>query len=185
MTCSLFTEGLSRQRTVWSLCVAGAVLLAAGGVHARPVAAEPPPNQVTFQVLGEGMTLSTHYERRILRRGAFVLSARAGLGYFPLFTNGGFAPGTVLAPFGPRLLAGDGVHHAELGLALTPMLTLDAAGRGGWVLTGLSLTPSLGYRFRPAGSRWSFGVAWAPRVSRGLREVEFDHGLRLEVGWSF
>ncbi len=185
MTCSLFTEGLSGRKTAWSLCVTGAFLLAASAVHARPVGTGPEPNRVTLQVLGEGMTLSAHYERRVLWRGPFVLSMQVGLGYFPLFTNGGFAPGTVLAPIGPRLLAGDGVHHAELGLALTPMLTLDAAGRGGWALTGLSVTPSLGYRYRRAGSPWSFGLAWAPRIGRGLREVELDHVLRLEVGYSF
>lgn len=95
-------------------------------------------NFIYAELMGNAMTLSVNYERRILRKDLVSIRARAGFGYAADFFS---------IPFGVNVGLGKNRKQFEMGLGATAETITTQDQNNGYYHFDVHLVPSIGYRY--------------------------------------
>ena len=125
-------------------------------------------NNVSLELIGNGLFYSVNYERTIITQN---FSLRIGASYIPQSGNNDF--GTILLPILMNAFIGESAHRLEVGLGGTIFLVARR-----W----LSFTGRIGYRYQPLEGGFNFGIAFTP-ILGGEIYVPVWGGISL--GWGF
>jgi hypothetical protein len=147
---------------------------------------------LSMQIGGLGLGVSVNLEQEVFYKNTNTVMLGIGVGYMPLFVNGGFSAGTFSFVAGGKYIKKFSHHRIVAGLSNSLAVSITSGVNEGFekVLFNYLFSPDVGYRYLISPKNGIFvGAAYSPVCSfSGLsvanKPIQYKNYYYLLIGFS-